>query len=245
MADSYDSWSPYNYALNDPIGKLDPNGMWVSIAGGYYTNDQDDIKAFLRQIKGPGGGENDDQEDPPKNKGRNIANTPRTIIRKDSVIKAPKGDIKTNQFLEKWLGYLDYHPIGRFASFLRDITSEDTEDAIAASLIAQSYIAGGKVPLHTSKNEENYSKTLVQQADDLVALNGGKNSITLGTPTKQIRFDLAGRAHGEVPTPHMQIYNKNFVNGVQKSITRASKEAVPMTQQEIRMIRKYLEKFGN
>ena len=93
-----------------------------------------------------------------------------------------------------------------------------------------------------AKSSKGISKTLTQQADDLVKLNGGKNSVTLRTPTKQVRYDLAGKAHNGVPTPHKQVYNKNFYQGQVRSITRASKDAIPMTQQEVRMIRKYLQR---
>ncbi|MBE9599494.1 polymorphic toxin type 24 domain-containing protein [Pedobacter sp. MC2016-24] len=64
-------------------------------------------------------------------------------------------------------------------------------------------------------------------------LNGGKNSVTIRTVDKQIRYNLAGKSHGGVPMPYSQVYIKNMVNGVQKSITRETKHAQPVTQQEI------------
>ncbi|QQT26616.1 hypothetical protein [Sphingobacterium spiritivorum] len=50
LAEKYYSYSAYNYALNDPIGKLDPNGMWVTIPGGMSTNDPDEMAEFLAKI---------------------------------------------------------------------------------------------------------------------------------------------------------------------------------------------------
>jgi RHS repeat-associated protein len=111
----------------------------------------------------------------------------------------------------------------------------------AATIFPAAYSPGTRLSSMATK-EAFMTKTLAQQADELVVLNG-KNSLTLRTPSRQIRYDLAGKSHGNVPTPHIQIYNKNFVNGVLKNVSRASKEAIPMTQKDLRLIRKYLERL--
>lgn len=94
MSESYKEHSPYNYALNDPIGKLDPNGMWVEIAGGYSTSNSEEIAAFLSQARSQQNGEGDD--DKKKQKGRSVVNKPGTIIRKTndglSLSEVQKGD---------------------------------------------------------------------------------------------------------------------------------------------------------
>jgi len=84
--------------------------------------------------------------------------------------------------------------------------------------------------------------SLKDQANDLKnEHNNGKNSVAIQTPDKQIRYDLAGKAHNGVETPHFQVYNKNFVNGVMKNKSKATKDPVPFTQKDLRLVRKYFE----
>jgi len=51
LSDSYTSYSPYNYTLNNPIKFFDPNGMWVDIPRGYSTTDPREISDFINRQK--------------------------------------------------------------------------------------------------------------------------------------------------------------------------------------------------
>ncbi|QQT26618.1 hypothetical protein [Sphingobacterium spiritivorum] len=66
LAEKYYPYSAYNYALNDPIGKLD-----VATAEGWSTNDPSEIAEFMQQVQGDDqdkGGKKKNQQDPPQKK---------------------------------------------------------------------------------------------------------------------------------------------------------------------------------
>lgn len=119
LAESYLAHSQYSYALNDPIGKLDPDGMSVTT-----INTPEEIAAFINENRFLEG----QQEDPPKKKGRNIVNKKGTIIRKTkdgySTSKVKQGDGGTgmSDLLELSFGFT---PIGPFLDVTNAIEGED------------------------------------------------------------------------------------------------------------------------
>jgi RHS repeat-associated protein len=89
-------------------------------------------------------------------------------------------------------------------------------------------------------------KPLVDQAAELIPLNGGKNRVTLRSENFQMDVDLAGAAHNGIPTPHTKISPRNFQapESLQPAYNTSYKKATvsPATQQDIRTVRRYLER---
>lgn len=92
----------------------------------------------------------------------------------------------------------------------------------------------------------NGSKSLKDQAADLVPVNGNRNRVTLRPENEQLDIDLAGMDHARIPTPHTRVSRRNerapsryqpvYNTSEEKSTLR------PSTQADIRTARRYLER---
>lgn len=80
-------------------------------------------------------------------------------------------------------------------------------------------------------------KNLAEQATDLVSLNGGRNRVTLRSPSQKMKVDLAGDSHGGVPTLHTKVSPLN-----PQAYNTKNSPVVPATQQDIRTVRRCLER---
>ncbi len=86
------------------------------------------------------------------------------------------------------------------------------------------------------------SNALAKQADDLVPLNNGKNRVTLKSPSQKMEVDLKGKPHAGVPTPHTKISPRNPNAPKQPAYNTKNSSVIEATQQDLRTIRRYLER---
>ena len=113
-------------------------------------------------------------------------------------------------------------------------------------------VRGALNPLRTVKNiarlarvvAKRAPKSLKDQAADLIPQNANKNRVTLRSPSQKMEVDLSGRAHGDVPTPHTKVSPRNLKAPNQPAFNTKNSPVRPTTQQDIRTVRRFLERQG-
>jgi len=128
-------------------------------------------------------------------------------------------------------------------------TGADEAVGVGAALRAGARYVGAKIAGAVTRRvaaraAEGDAKSLKDQAADLVSQNGGKNRVTIESPSQKIEVDLAGKSHGGIETPHVKVSERNLNAPNQPAYNTKSAQVRPATQEDIDLVKNHLKKDG-
>lgn len=101
----------------------------------------------------------------------------------------------------------------------------------------------GMIATSRAMLKQGRTKSIKDQALDLKKMNNNKNTVRIQTSDKKIHYDLDGTTHKGVETPHVQYSYPNTNKKTGQTFWNKDRKTVdPMTQQDIRTVRRYLER---
>ncbi|MEH3112294.1 MAG: polymorphic toxin type 24 domain-containing protein [Pedobacter terrae] len=241
MSEHSESLNPYHYCSNNPMNRIDPDGKCDQPDCPHRATigDTPDAANFGIQI------------------GALFVNGYRALktLAYSAVAKTDPG--------MKWEAIEVQDKEGNYSSEMRQVPSEGIGKDMLGHLVNGIEVAAplsmlGKVTtgVMVAKAQSEGMTTsvankLIKEATSLEAqakkisteLNGGKNSVTIKTEKGATHFDLQGASHKGSPTPHVQYSHKNVNTRTgQTFLNKDRGPATPITQEQIRLIRKFLEK---
>jgi len=99
-----------------------------------------------------------------------------------------------------------------------------------------------------NKIRRGTKQSLEQRAADLVKRNDGRNRVSILRPDGRTNIDLQGKAHGNVPTPHVQDFKNNIIQSGPRvgQIGSRSKagDIRPATFEDLRIVDRFLKSQG-
>jgi len=124
------------------------------------------------------------------------------------------------------------------------VTQESRALAGTAAADARGAATAPKAKLTPEIAQKTGAPPLKDQAAEIAhGLNDGKSRVELRSPSQQKTVDLIGKDHGGVETPHVKVAERNKLAPTpDPKYNTSSAPTVPATQEDIRLVRKYLER---